>query len=980
MQKINLKTSNLQLSVFILLLFFFTGTTSSRADGNKLRVLTYNIHHCNPPSKPGFIDLDAIAKVINENNPDIVLQEVDILTSRSGNIDELKNLAERTDLNFYFGKAIDYDGGKYGVGILSKYPVSESKTFALPNPYNAEPLALAISKISLPEGQQIYFASTHLDVSKAGNRDAQATEIIKLASELELPFFLAGDFNAQPDSKSIQILEEHFDRSCQKCDFTIPSDNPKRTIDHIFLSKGAPLSVKSTKVINEPYPSDHLPVLAVYEWKNKATSKLDAENMFRTARGVIERTTGTPLKNIIMKELPVEKTTDAYEIEASNGTLTLRGNSPVAICYGFYTYMKDACHSMVSWSGKQLNLPKQWPDSPLKKGQSPYLYRYYLNVVTFGYTTPYWDWKRWDKELDWMALHGINMPLALVASEAIAERVWLKMGLSKDEIRSFFTGPAYLPWHRMGNLNRWDGPLTENWQKEQIELQHKIIKRMRELGMHPIAPAFAGFVPPAFQKKYPDAKVSELKWGGFAKEDNACVLAPNSTFFKKIGKLFIEEWEKEFGKNEFYLSDSFNEMDVPVSNDKPEEKYKLLADYGKAIYESISAGNPDAVWVTQGWTFGYQHKFWDKSSLKALLSQVPDDKMLILDLGNEYPEYVWKIDPVWKTHEGFYGKKWIYSFVPNFGGKNQYTGIASLYASGPVDALESPCKKNMVGFGFAPEGIENNEFIYELLADMGWQSSRINLNDYAAKYTEARYGASPGKMKSAYRHLFQSCYNNFSPYPRFLWQLVTPDTRRRGKVNNDPAFFQAAEEFLACKQELKSSELYKNDAIEISAFYLGLIAEEYYKKALIFFDEGNQKEAQKEGAKTISILKEVDRLLASHPNYRLINWVEMSRQHGISEEEKNHYEADAKRLITTWGGRQEDYASRVWSGLISSYYIPRIQLYLEGKGDSLPEWEEHWVTTSAPYKVVPFKDPLRHAKTLVIKYKKATKNIMGEER
>ena len=68
------------------------------------------------------------------------------------------------------------------------------------------------------------------------------------------------------------------------------------------------------------------------------------------------------------------------------------------------------------------------------------------------------------KEIDWMTLRGVNMPLATVASEAIAERVWLKMGLKEEDIRAFFTGPAHLPWHRMGNLNGWDGPLTDGWQ------------------------------------------------------------------------------------------------------------------------------------------------------------------------------------------------------------------------------------------------------------------------------------------------------------------------------------------------------------------------------------------------------------------------------------------------------------------------------------------------------------------------------------
>ena len=72
-------------------------------------------------------------------------------------------------------------------------------------------------------------------------------------------------------------------------------------------------------------------------------------------------------------------------------------------------------------------------------------------------------------------------------------------------------------------------------------------------------------------------------------------------------------------------------MELPVAKDDVEGKHKLLAQYGESIYRSITAGNPDAIWVTQGWTFGYQHDFWDKASLQALLSHVPDDKMIIID-------------------------------------------------------------------------------------------------------------------------------------------------------------------------------------------------------------------------------------------------------------------------------------------------------------------------------------------------------------
>lgn len=210
---------------------------------------------------------------------------------------------------------------------------------------------------------------------------------------------------------------------------------------------------------------------------------------------LIERQIGERAQSIHFEYIEPSDGKDIFEVIASDGRLTLRGSSSVAICYAFHTYMKEACKSMKTWSGEHITSVMLWPDYELYEQVSPYELRYFLNVCTFGYTTPYWDWERWEKEIDRMALYGVNMPLATVASEAIAERVWLRMGLNKEEIREFFTAPAHLPWHRMGNLNKWDGPLSDAWQQNQIALQHQILTRMRELGMQPITPAFAGFVP-----------------------------------------------------------------------------------------------------------------------------------------------------------------------------------------------------------------------------------------------------------------------------------------------------------------------------------------------------------------------------------------------------------------------------------------------------------------------------------------------------
>lgn len=206
---------------------------------------------------------------------------------------------------------------------------------------------------------------------------------------------------------------------------------------------------------------------------------------------------------------------DVFETKASGGVLTIQGSSGTALCRGFYDFLKTNRLGMVSWENKDIRWPAQLPDTAPRRIVSPFRNHYYFNVVTYGYTMPYWTWERWEKEIDWMALHGINMPLALVATEGIAVRVWKQLGLTEKEIEEFYTGPAHLPWQRMGNIVNHDGTLPASWHKEQIALQHRILHRMKSLGMSPICPAFSGFVPRGILRLYPEAKLHRLGWGGW---------------------------------------------------------------------------------------------------------------------------------------------------------------------------------------------------------------------------------------------------------------------------------------------------------------------------------------------------------------------------------------------------------------------------------------------------------------------------------
>lgn len=700
------------------------------------------------------------------------------------------------------------------------------------------------------------------------------------------------------------------------------------------------------------------------------------KSIIKSARQVIKRVIGKRASSITLKAIPAKNGCDTYQVKAKNGQLTIFGSSPVAITYGFNQYLQKACHSMVTWSGKHLDVPTRWPDYSTGLITSPYKYRYYLNVVTFGYSTVYWKWPRWQKELDWMAMHGINMPLAMVGTEAIKARVWKKLGISDSVISRYFTGPAYLPWNRMGNIVHWGGPLPKDWMQKQIRLQHKILSRIRRLGMHPVAPAFGGFVPKQIEELYPNVKLKELDWGGFSNKYHAYILSPNSRLFKKIGKLFIEEWEKEFGGTKFFLSDSFNEMTPPVPENNPPKKYAMLAAYGQSIYQSIASGDSSAVWITQGWTFGADHGFWSPEDLQAFLSKVPNDKMIILDMMNGTGRVMRHIQPVWKRQKGYYGKQWIYSYVPNFGASTPWIGKLSYYASGVIQALQSPYGENLIGFGIAPEGIQSNEVVYELLADMGWKKKPINLDQWITDYCRARYGGYPKQMKLAWKLLRQSVYSRFYEHPKFLWQTPDPNTGTRGTaILKDSIFTLAVKHFLDSSEQLKQSNLYRNDALELTAMYLGVQADKYYKKALLTKASGHTKQKKAAEKKVVHLLRSIDRLLFSQPNDRLKSWLRKARSWGQTPAEKQYYMEGAKRLITTWGrpsSRLSDYAAKMWSGLIRNYYLPRVKMILAGKSQQkINVWEENRIENPSPInKIIPYDCPLAKAKQLVRKFSK----------
>lgn len=231
-----------------------------------IKVMAYNVHHCNPPSAGNKIDMEAIAKVINAEKPDLVaLQEIDVHTSRSGKeLDQAAELGRLTGMKAYFSKGIDFGGGEYGVAVLSRFPIEETFRMDLPvlDGTKGEPRTIAAVTVKVSKKKKLIFASTHLDLKQL-NRINQSNQIIEKYKDEKIPVIIAGDFNAVVGTEEMDLLDKHFVRTCvENCGGTIPVKNPNRTIDYIIFKPSKNFKVISHKVIDEQYASDHLPIVA----------------------------------------------------------------------------------------------------------------------------------------------------------------------------------------------------------------------------------------------------------------------------------------------------------------------------------------------------------------------------------------------------------------------------------------------------------------------------------------------------------------------------------------------------------------------------------------------------------------------------------------------------------------------------------------------------------------------------------------------
>lgn len=606
---------------------------------------------------------------------------------------------------------------------------------------------------------------------------------------------------------------------------------------------------------------------------------------------------------------------DRYEVGQRRGKVLLRGNSPVAIATAFNMYLKYTCKAQLSWFGDQLKLPKKLP-LPKKNTTNTIQgkYRVYFNYYSISYTASWWNWKRWQREIDFMAMNSINTPLQTIGLDAVWYHTLLKMGFTDHEARGFLVAPAHQAWQWMPNIESVYGLLPKNWIESHKILAKKIYSRQIELGMQPIQQAFTGYVPKLLKKKYPNAHIAQQpEWYGF---EGVSQLDPLDPLFEKMGRIFLDTQKELFGSYGLYAADPFHESKPP----KEGEDY--LHAVGSKIWDLVHDFDGDANVVMQGW-----------SIRKPIVTEFPKDKLIVLDLNGES----------FAKKNNFWGYPFVTGNLHNFGGRLNLHGDIPLIASNQF--LQNKAKApNVVGSGLFMESVCQNPTYYALLFEMPCHNGSIDAQAWIDNYITRAYGASSESARKAWRLLLKNVYKkgtNGVENSSMICARPAINPKKSGPGNGfnipyDPkVLLQVEKLLLSDADKLHQSVIYRMDVVDVQRQVMSNLAQAVNHAISDAYNQGDMKTFRKHVAVFLELLLDTDDLLATRNEWNFDQWVTDARSWGKTVEEKNLLERDATSLVTLWGFspgyecKQFDYSWREWAGLIRRYYYPRWKMFYD---------------------------------------------------
>lgn len=669
---------------------------------------------------------------------------------------------------------------------------------------------------------------------------------------------------------------------------------------------------------------------------------------------------------------------DQVSIVASDVSLLAAG-------IGFY--LREAANMTIGWprgGGSDLTMPKEWPKMAASGGAVTRCrraaYSYWMNVCTHSYSLVWYGWPEWEALLDWMALSGVNMFLALTGQEEVQYRVLQKFGLADSEIRGWFNGPAFLTWSRGQNEYGAGiaGPLPRSFMKQQYAMQKQILARARSLGLVGQLPGFQGNVPVGLKQILADSNITSAGATGWMD-----ALDPH---YGEIADAWMKELLSSFGTDSVYQLDGyFNGGTAPwlaspaASAVSPSASRPagdpLWKRRGEAVYQALARADAGALWSFQGFAVIGWSGAEKAAALAGFIEAAPKGKFMIIDMDYGEGEWETKFD-----RDGFWGTPFVWTKLHNFGGTDGLRGNLTRAALIPSQALQAHV--SLAGTGFTSEGIDQNPAYYELLLDNHFTGGPDgDVAGFVARRAVGRYRLAAGSAaaraaETSWRLLAASVYSQdvsvqdttgvkslvtgsprvwsfeadrSTPTPKMCqlwraWGLLIEVAAAAGTPLSEPLSYDlvnTGREVLA--QYTTPLSLNFTDAIFGAAP----------------LDAGAVAAA---GASYAATLVDLDELVGADQAFLLGSWLQMARALAAAANGSDctgagtnvpaevvgcahFYEYNARSQLTTWNPTPKaatkvppgplDYAGKHWNGLLADYYRERVErLTAQAKKDA----------------------------------------------
>ena len=653
-----------------------------------------------------------------------------------------------------------------------------------------------------------------------------------------------------------------------------------------------------------------------------------SENTVHAGTALIKRIVPDRFSKFKVEFIPSAEGRDVFEVESGSGKIILRGNNGVSVASALNYYLKNYCRCNVSWGcASQLKMPEMLP--PVKEKIriiSPYKYRFAYNYCTHGYTMPWWHWNRWRKELDFLAMQGVNLALVIEGQEQVWIDALKELGYKSEEVRKWLVPPTHQPWQYMSNMESYGGVLPLSLIQQRVELGKKIITAMRELGISPVQQGYYGIIPSDFKKRFPDAKVHAQGYWAGGKLKRPDMLDPLDPLFSKLATAFYISQKKLYGNASFFAADPFHEGGST--------KGMNLGVCGKAIYREMQKAAPGSIWVLQS---------WQANPRQAMINALPKDRLLVLDLYCERWEN-------WKRRKQFGGTPWLWCTIHNFGGNTGLSARLDRIATYPVNAYKKagPGKGYMKGIGALMEGTGTIPIVWEMLFYHSWHTKAPEMKKWLKDYALCRYGSESKNALDALNIMRKTVYSTYSSaceLPRNSAVCgrpsLNPDMKARRFTVTDPGYnttelCKAWKKMINAAKECSGSDAYRFDLVDLGRQVLGNLGTRYQKRIVKAWKTKDKEALTEYSAKMLSLIRMMDKLTGTRKELLLGPWIKDARDWGTNNKEKDTYEQFARELITTWTIPQShrDYANREWSGLLGTYYLGRWEIWLKVLADA----------------------------------------------